>query len=281
MNLPYHRARSEARVTRSIYRAILPLVVRRKVASPHKIDIDVFAYSGQAALPEQVASIRSFLRYAGRPNQFIVVSDGSYTSRSVQLLEQIDSIVKVLPCPALPPDLPAKKLRDYLSAHPTGKQLALVMSLPMNKPALYIDSDVLLFPGASDLATRAADRGAPAYYLTDSEFSGDARLLRLVEEKNEPVNTGVLFLFEKLDWSLSVERFLELDADPIFFTNQTMTHLTMHANAARPLDPAKYVLQRNDEFIYRDLHAGKSIALRHYVTPVRHKFWTWFARRDG
>ena len=147
------------------------------------------------------------------------------------------------------------------------------MSLPTNGPALYVDSDVLFFASAPDLATRAVAHDAPAYYLADCQFSGDARLLRDPSERKEPVNTGVLLLFEKLDWSLSIQRFLELEGEPNFFTNQTMTHLTMHESGGRPFDPTKYVLQLDDQFVYPDQYAGASLALRHYVNPVRHKFW--------
>jgi hypothetical protein len=52
----------------------------------------------------------------------------------------------------------------------------------------------------------------------------------------------------------------------------------MHANGAKPLDPQRFVLQRDDQFIYRDRHLGPPLALRHYVNPVRHKFWTALAR---
>ena len=52
----------------------------------------------------------------------------------------------------------------------------------------------------------------------------------------------------------------------------------MHAIGARPLDPAKYVLQLDDQFVYRDFYADKTLAMRHYVNPVRHKFWTHFSR---
>ena len=53
-----------------------------------------------------------------------------------------------------------------------------------------------------------------------------------------------------------------------------MTHLTMHANGARALDSQKFVLQLDDQFVYRDRYASREIVLRHYVNPVRHKFWT-------
>jgi hypothetical protein len=88
-------------------------------------------------------------------------------------------------------------------------------------------------------------------------------------------------LFRALDWSLSVERFLQLEGEPSFFTNQTMTHLAMHANGAQPFDRSKYVLQLDDQFGFRDRHATRDVALRHYVNPVRHKFWTSLRRANS
>jgi hypothetical protein len=274
-NFGYHLARLKGNTLRRLYRALLPAIVRKRPsAQPRTLSgLEVFAYSGETALPEQVASIRSFLQQVGRPKSFTVVSDGSHLARSIRLLERIDPIVSVRLSIQQPlRGLPEKFLR-YLATHPTGRQLALIMSLPTNGPALYVDSDVLFFASAPDLAIRAAAHDAPAYYLADCQFSGDARLLRDPSERKEPVNTGVLLLFEKLDWSLSIQRFLELEGEPNFFTNQTMTHLTMHENGGRPFDPTKYVLQLDDQFVYPDQYAGASLALRHYVNPVRHKFW--------
>ena len=47
----------------------------------------------------------------------------------------------------------------------------------------------------------------------------------------------------------------------------------MHANGVQPFDPRRFVLQLDDQFIYPDKYAGPEIVLRHYVQPVRHKFW--------
>ena len=44
--------------------------------------------------------------------------------------------------------------------------------------------------------------------------------------------------------------------------------------ALAPFDRARFVLQLDDQFVYPDLHAGAHLVLRHYVNPVRHKFWT-------
>jgi hypothetical protein len=273
-NFGYHLARLKGKIVRTLYRIALPMIVRRRVDSPGSIALDVFAYSGESALPEQVASIRSFLQHAGRPKSFTVISDGSYSQRSVRLLQHVDATVSVQSSSQpVPADWP-ERFRDYLSTHSTGKQLALIMSLPKNGPALYVDSDVLFFPSAVDLIARARDTSVPAYYLADCQFSGDSRLLRDSGEKAAPANTGVLLLFGKLDWSLGVNRFLGLEQEPGFFTNQTITHLTMRENGAQPFDPVKYILQLDDQFVYGDRYAGSALALRHYVNPVRHKFWT-------
>ena len=249
-------------------------IVRNRVPVTRSIPLDVFSYSGNTAVPEQAASIRSFLRHAGRPKTFTVVSDGSHSPRNVRLLQQIDPSVRVQPSPPLPsPDLP-EKFREYLKTHPTGKQLAIIMSLPVNGPSLYLDSDVLFFDAAADLVDRIAEPNVSAFYLADCQFSGDSRLLLDSAEKNRPVNTGVLLLFRKIDWSLARERFQMLETAPIFFTNQTLVHLVLHAAGARPFDPAKYLLRLDDQFVHADRYAGPTLVLRHYVNPVRHKFWT-------
>jgi hypothetical protein len=271
-NYGYHLARAKGRAVRGLYRAALrglgPIEPRRT------FPLEVFSYSGEAALPEQAASIRSFLRHVGRPAMFNVVSDGSYRESSKRLLQDLDPCVSVREAADwVPKNLP-DNIYPYLKNHPTGRQLALIMSLPIQQPALYVDSDILFFAGASDLHLHIDRRDAPALYLADCRFSGDERLLRNPNEANDPVNTGFLLLFQKLDWSLSVQRFLESKGEPTFFTNQTMTHLTMHANGAAPFDSRKYVLQLDDQFIYPDRYADPKIALRHYVNPVRHKFWT-------
>ena len=270
-NFGYHLARVRGGVARDAYRLLLPMIVRRQVDPPRTLDIDVFAYSNEAMLPEQVASIRSFLKYGGRPSRFTIVSDGTHRPRAVSLLQQVDSCIELANARDFLPQPSSSS--DYFANHPTGKQLALIMSLPGERPALYIDADVLFFPGAVVLPDLLRDQDAPALYLGDCQFAGDERLLRDPAEAADPVNTGVVLFFRKLDWSFAMERFQQLHAPPTFFTNQTLTHLTMHANGARALDPVKFVLQLDDQFQLADRYANKNIVLRHYVNPVRHKFW--------
>jgi hypothetical protein len=279
LNYGYHLARAEGRAVRALYRALLPAIISRQISGVGSLQFDAFTYSGERNLPELVASIRSFLRYVGRPRRLTIVSDGTLSDRSASLLKDIDSAIAISRCSEwIPKDLPSR-IYPYLTTHPTGKQLGLIMSLPVDGPAFYFDSDVLFFPGARELCELPQNKNAPARYLADCQLAADQRLFRSETEKANPVNTGVLFLFERPDWSLALRRLLDLNGLPEFFTNQTMTHLTMHANGGAPFDPVRYVLQLDDQFEYPDRYRARDLVLRHYVNPVRHKFWTAMARR--
>jgi hypothetical protein len=279
MNYGYHLARARGAWYRRFYQARLGTIVRRPIAVTATLPFDVFSYSGELMVPEQVASVRSLLRFGGRPNAFTIVSDGTHSKRSLELLRRVDPCVRVSSADDWqPPDVPPAA-QSYLTTHPTGKQLALIMSLPVRGPALYIDSDVLFFPAARTLPALRAHNNAPALYLADCRLSGDERLYRSGEEQKNPVNTGVLFLVRPIAWSNSIKRLIELEGAPNFFTNQTMTHLAMMAAGAAPLDPSKFVLQLDDQFQLSDRYASAELVLRHYVNPVRHKFWNVLAGR--
>jgi hypothetical protein len=136
-NYGYHLARLDGGLRRKIYRSFLPPIVGRTVQQPGSIPLDVFSFSGEEALPEQVRSIRSFLRYVGHPRSWTVVSDGSYSERSIDLLQEIDSAVAVHSVEMdLPLDLP-EKLHHYISNYPMGKQLGLTVA-PARWPRLCI-----------------------------------------------------------------------------------------------------------------------------------------------
>jgi hypothetical protein len=272
-NYGYHLARAHGRFNQAVYESLLPMISRQRIRCHREIPVDVFSYSGQRRLAEQVASIRSFLKHAGRPRRFVVVSDGSHRAADIELLKGIDESIDVESVPPPPADIPAR-FDSYLRNHPTGKQLALIMSLPRERPAFYADSDVLFFASAQDIPRGLDHQSVPAFYLADCGFAGDKRLLRSETERANPVNTGTLLLKKTMDWSLGISRFLEMDGTPNFFTNQTITHLVMHHNGAMAFDPGKYVLQLDDQFIYPDRYAGPELVLRHYVDPVLHKFWS-------
>jgi hypothetical protein len=154
-----------------------------------------------------------------------------------------------------------------------GRKLLALLSIPVNQTTIYTDSDILFFPGASDLVNLANSGNTVSRYLPDCACKMDERVIYDEVEKLNSVNGGFIVFKEPLDWSFALERLSKLEELNHYFTEQTLVHLTMHYNQAKPLCSKRYVLSVEDQFIYPDKYAGKEIALRHYVNDVRHKLW--------
>lgn len=273
-NYPYHGARYQAKLVRFGYMKALGLFARRPIRQRRRVPLTVYSYSGESGLPEQVASLRSFLRHVGIPRRFIVVSDGSHSEQGLSILQQVHPCVETMMIgDCVRGELPPA-LRDYAARHPLGRKLSMLVSLPIDGPTLYTDSDVLFFAGAPALADLLEHAEAPAVYLPDCVEALDGRLLRGRDEALRPVNSGFLLVFRGLDWGKAVDRLVELGGEPDYFTEQTAVHLTMHHSGAVPFDSRRYVMRVDDQFCYADRYAARGIAMRHYVNPVRHKFWT-------
>lgn len=273
VNIPYHVARIQGRLIRSLYKSVLPQIAKIPMKQTQRVPIAVYALSCERDLPEQVASLRSFIRYAGIPERFTIISDGSYTENSCKLLEGIHPCVEVVLLEKLKrTDLP-QSVYDYAAQHAMGRKLLALLSIPVNQTTIYTDSDILFFPGASDLVNLANSGNTVSRYLPDCACKMDERVIYDEVEKLNSVNGGFIVFKEPLDWSLALERLSKLEELNHYFTEQTLVHLTMHYNRAKPLCSKRYVLSVEDQFIYPDKYAGKEIALRHYVNDVRHKLW--------
>jgi len=273
INVEYRTARQQGYTVRSIYRAALPWIVKRPIYQTQQLPINVYYFSCDRDLPEQVASIRSFIRHVGIPDKFTVVSDGSYSPASCQLLRQINPCVEVVDFARfikknLPPCVYA-----YASIHPLGKKLAVLISLPVDKVTMYADSDILFFSGAEKLLKITGSSDLRPRYLLDCATALDERLLDKASENFAPVNSGFMVVQKPLDWEIPLKRLAQLREPANYFTEQTSLHLAMHYNQGVPLSPEQFVVNRDDEFIYQDRHCSRKVALRHYVSPIRHKFW--------
>lgn len=273
VNIGYHTAKIHGRFNRSLYKVALSQIVSIPIKQTRQVPVSVYAFSCERDLPEQVASIRSFIRHVGIPDIFAVVSDGSYTESSCNLLRRVHPCVKVIPLQNfLRKDLP-QCVHDYAQLHPLGKKLSALMSIPVNGATIYTDSDILFFPGGIDLIDLSKSDDKYSLYLPDCSISLDERIIYDDSEKSNPVNGGFIFFRHEFDWSFAIERLANLQEAPTYFTEQTIVHLTMHHNHGKPICSKTYVLNVEDQFIYPDKSASKKIALRHYVSDIRHKFW--------
>ena len=269
----YVAAKLESIAIRRAYRARLVSIVTRPLPDAPALDAEVYSHSSGPHVPEQVASMRSFLGRVGRPRRWIVVSDGSHARSDVEILRKVDRAVEVVDHRDFrSPDLPPAVLH-YAERHHFGRKLAVEMSLPVDDSAIYTDDDVLYFSGGP-LRDLLGARSAPARYLPDCDDDFlDDRMLAQPDERRRPVNGGFMLLHRPLQWDTAVDRLARIGGEPRYFSEQTALHLAMHATGAAPLDPELFVLTGEDRWGYRDVWADRNIALRHYVLPTRFKFW--------
>jgi Sulfotransferase family len=238
------------------------------------MELRLFSFSSEKDLPEQVASLRSFLTHVGTPTKFTVISDGSHSAAGRQLLRAVHPCIDVIDWDRFARRALPTRLADFAAASWRGKKVAAVLSFPVDEPVLYADSDILFFPPARELRELSRETG-PRYLRDCGERRFlDDRLLRDEREGEMSVNSGFFFHAHALDWAPALERLEQVTDPPRTFTGQTIVHLTMHHCGAQPFDRSRYVVADDDRALPEDAHVHADTALRHYVTPVRHKFWT-------
>ena len=221
----------------------------------------------------------SFLHYAGMPEKWIVVSDGTLSDKDRDLLKALNSGVEFAEWTDFINDKNRRCVEPYSRANPMGKKLALMTSLPSLPISLYIDTDVLFFPGAAEL--QELDM-TTSRFLLDNSHGTVSSLLTPEEQKLPPVNGGFLIQATAISWAEPLERLQaliekepDLVSDPKkgHLLEQTLLHLAYNASGAQPLDSSRYVLKLDDAYDWQDRYVGKDIVLRHYVINTRMKFW--------
>ncbi len=275
----YVAAQFEGRAYRQAFRRLLPWVVSRPIRPPLEIACQVWSLSSERDVAEQVASIRSFLRYVGRPTNWNVVSDGSHTDDTRRLLHQVDPSVRVRNlADVLPAKMHPEVQRMMSGREPhVGKKLALEVYLPVNGPTIYTDSDVLFLPGGDDLARRLANHDERPLYLTDIHPTLDPQLVGPLASVTHPVNAGFFVLFRQPVWPPLLDRLSSI-SEIGFIQEQSLIHMMLHEENGQPLDPSRYLLVIEDWSTYRHRRMRSDVVLRHYVSTVRHKMWCWLGR---
>ncbi|MDO9407676.1 hypothetical protein [Patulibacter sp.] len=236
------------------------------------LPVDLWSFSSQRDLPEQVASIRSLLRHGGRPRSWTVASDGSHDDAGRALLRRLHPSVRVRDWDDVASD-PDPAVAAFAAAHPLGKKLAVMSSLPVLGATLMVDSDVLFDIGAADLEVDLAGAEAAPRYQLDCYDVLDGRIVD-PDRRTAPTNTGVVVLHGRLDWTDAVGRLAALDRlDDGAWIEQGVVHLAMQDAGGLPLDPDRYVIRGDDYLQYREAARPARTVLRHYAGPTRYMFW--------
>lgn len=232
---------------------------------------------GEAVMPEAARSLRSLARHAGVPSGLALGSDGTLEDAAAGRLREAAGLSGV-PVRAVEPDADVLAMAGSAGEHPLVRKLAFLVAIGRvdSGPTLFVDADIVFFRGADRLADDLAGTNGQPAYMGDPQPSLDGRLLRDDAEWYRPVNSGLVWMPQPLDWTRALDRFAALggDFEPTHFTEQTAVHLAVHDTAGVALDSDRYVLAGDDQFAWRDRHARRpGVVCRHYVRPVRHKMW--------
>ena len=269
----YHIARLHGRALRRLHGGLLSERLTTVGPVPADLDVDYLGFSGERDILEQLASLRSFLRYVGRPRRVVLGSDGTHSTESLRQLRRLHDQIEVIPPDTYVEAHLPDRLRAYAAAHPLGKKIAYLMWVRPERTVFYADADVLFFPGADVLRPLLAVSDGPPRYLLDCGLALDPRVCPPDLQEAPPVNSGVWILHERLAWEEPLALLEALTEPFVFHTEQTLFHVAMHRAGGVPLDPARFVMKVDDRFRYRTRYEHDPIALRHYVSNIRHQFW--------
>ena len=250
--------------------------------SPHAMPrTRIFALCGAQHAPEEILSLLSFLRHVGIPAQWTVISDGSLSQEDEARFRGLHPCVEVAPWENFITAQNRAAVERYVPLSPMGKKLAVVTALPTEGVSVYIDSDILFFPGAAGLRG-LLESTHENFYMRDGGKGAVPEILTPEETQRPVLNAGFLIQGRPVAWREPLERLLRFfDARPEALDEhltrhtleQTVVHLGYQAGGAQMLDEETHVLKIDDAYRLRDLHERPDRVLRHYVAFVRQKMW--------
>ena len=241
-------------------------------------NVRLASYCGQRDFPELVASWISFRKFVGRPAESWLLSDGSLRRSEAEIIRQLEPRTRVLEFEDLEVRLLPPKLLHYAAAKPLGKKLCLLRQLSEGPPWIFSDSDLLYFPGSAGIGQPAWWAEGPFRFMLDQVASLDPQMDTTDTPANQPVNSGFLAAAEPLDWSAALRRFEAREGPYSFFTEQTVCHLVFHRSGGVGLDPTRFIMRNEDQWLAGDSFARRDLVLRHYISSLRYKMWNQVGR---
>lgn len=230
------------------------------------------SFSGTKNRTEQIYSILSVYYNLGRPQSWTIYSDGTHTQTDNDLLTSIPG-VRIVPWNGqLNRRFPV--LERFSEKFPVwGHRLQAYLNHPVSGTTIFTDSDILFYPGFRRFMNTLTTN---TWYIADTGPNFDAYYFKRFKQPDPPfVNAGFLIFNSTPDWDQVLNYIDREDVSSWeHFTDQAAIHLMLRADpAAKPLDAEYFILSCTDSFRIGVDYPADRIALRHFVSPVRHKMW--------
>ena len=237
------------------------------------IDFEVVSFSGSKQFNDQLYSILSFFYNVGIPLKWTVYSDGTYTENEKEIMTSVKNVVFK--------EVDTTGFDDnwnlMFDANPTLKKIAILSKLNIIRTTIFVDSDVLFFSSFLHYIEGLKDHN---WYLEDeSPNYFDTDLIQNIELIKHPLNFGMLILNATHNWQFVLEYLTNklTNGTLSYWSDQTALHLFANQPGSNfyPLPKEYFVVNGSDSFKLGHDFNYNSIAVRHFVSPIRHKMWQY------
>jgi hypothetical protein len=231
----------------------------------------VVSFSGGKWFADQLYSLYSYYYNVGKPKQWLIYNDGTYSETQLQTFLKIERVT-ICNLDLLAARLPQAALQKY----PTLKKVEIVAKHISEEKTIITDSDILFY---KQFNTHLMSYPATNYFLAD-EGNGYFDTDFLVENPfiEQPFNFGLLLMHSRfnMDSVFSyVEKRYQLGILDYWSDQTAFQKLVMQDENFCPLDKELFKVGGSDAFKISHCVDYNKIALRHFVGPVRHKMWQY------
>lgn len=171
-------------------------------------------------------------------------------------------------------------LESFLSNHPTGRKLALILALSDRGPVVYSDYDVIAFSRPHELLA-AMERNVPCYFAEETDGTRDRSIVERAKQLGlgyiPKFNCGFMYIPRGV---LSMELAAQILATwrppgESWFAEQTVLSVMLQTLHAEALPPSRYVISICRQFYWEKDVDYQVIAARHFTGTVRHVLYKY------
>ena len=240
-------------------------------AETNEIAYTIVSFSGGKWFADQLYSLYSFYRNVGKPVNWHIYNDGTYSKMQLDALRKIDRVT-VCDLDLLDARLPKKALQKF----PTLKKVEIVARHISDEKTIITDSDILFYRHFSTLIN--SDSNINYYLVDEGNRYFDKDFLLEYPSIEQPFNFGLLLLHSRFSmesvYTYIEERYRKGVLD--YWSDQTaFQNLVMNDAGFEALDRELFKVGGSDSFHLSHCVDYYKIALRHFVGPVRHKMWQY------
>jgi len=211
------------------------------------------------------------------PLGLILVVDGELQAADVERLQHLFVGIRIERVSRMVAQLGCDAIKALYQIHPMAGKLAVILRLQQETPILFSDDDVLAFGRLREIEQFINEPTAPNRYLVElgGESGVEPNVLRVVQQMQLPVaaaiNVGFLAIQQhSLNIELAGKILANTPTMDTWFPDTTVLACLMAqaGGVGLPVDTYRVSVER--QFFFQSDCDYDAIALRHFVSPVRH-----------